>query len=259
MSEESGHVTIDDSIANNNSKKKSKPKQDDLLDINEPSTEPEIKLDDTETINQEAKFNIEDYSGFPMEQWIKYQGTINDNKQRRRVAISNLEEFKCRYNKSGDDDLPEWDILKLKYHPITVKAWQKRQSDTAEIEDKQREIGALDLELSEIQNSIRIRALSANKPDPKSSTSQTLEELQKTVTTIQNLEKNMKHTFQELKNKADRYAFKIYFHQDDSLFDKIRADDLDDIIGACDWKQTQGPANLSPSKNLPMPAQPGVK
>jgi hypothetical protein len=251
----------------NSSNKKEKPapaKQDDLLNINEPSAstepiKPEQPNDDIFQQEGENKFDINNFQGFPMEQWVKYQGSINDTKQRRRVAISGLEKFKCRYNRSNDDDLPEWDILELQYHPITVKAWQKRQSDTAEIEDKQRAIGAVDLQLSEIQNSVRIRTLNANKPRVQTNTNQTLEDLQKSVTSIQNMEKSLKKSFQERKNEADRYAFKIYFHQPADMFDKIRADDLDDIIGACDWKQTQGPANLLPSKNLPMPVQPGVK
>jgi hypothetical protein len=242
---------------------KSKTKQDDLLHLNEPSAEP-TKLEqpaEDDILKQEGenKFDINNFQGFPMEQWVKYQGSINDTKQRRRVAISSLEKFKCRYNKSNDDDLPEWDILELQYHPITVKAWQKRQSDTAEIEDKQREIGAIDLQLSEIQNSVRIRTLNANKPGTQTNTDKTLEDLQKSVISIQSMEKSLKKSFQEKKNEADRYAFKIYFHQPADMFDKIRADDLDDIIGACDWKQTQGPANLLPSKNLPTQVQPGVK
>ena len=238
--------------------KKEKPK-DDLLNLNEPSEQSGPNNEGLLEQEGETKFDINSFQGFQMEQWVKYQGSINDTKQRRRVAISNLEKYRCRYNKSNDDDIPQWEILELQYHPVTVKAWQKRQSDTAEIEDKQREIGAIDLQLSEIQNSIRIRTLSANKPGTQTNTDQTLEDLQKTVVYIQNMEKNLKKSFQEKKNAADRYAFKIYFHQPAEMFDKIRADDLDDIIGACDWKQTQGPANLLPSKNLPMQAQPGVK
>lgn len=257
-----------DETNSNNSNSKRKDKSDDLLNLNPTTTdstqtttleqqqqtdlEPEINL-------QDKPFNINDFQGFPMEQWVKYQGSINDARQRRRVAISNLEKYKCRYNKSDDNDLPEWDVLELQYHPITVQAWQKRQSDTAEIEDRQREIGAIDLQLAEIQNSIRIRTLESGRSELKSNTTQTLEELQKTVVYIQNLEKNMKKNFQAKKIESDRYAFKIYFHADRTTYDKIRADDLEDIIGACDWKQSQGPANLLHSKNSPTQAQPGVR
>jgi hypothetical protein len=234
---------------------------DDLLQLNE-SIETEHANND-EIIKQveEQKFDINNFSGFPIEQWVKYQGTINDTKQRRRVAIAGLDKYKLRYNASDDDDIPEWQVQELQYYPITVRAWQKRQSDMADVEDKNREIGALDLQLSEIQNSIRIRTLNMGKPEnntPKTLNTQSLEELQKNVTYLQNLGKNMKQEFQKLKNDADRYAFKIYFHKED-IFDKVRSDDLEDILGACDWKQLQGPANLLPSKNLPMPNQPGVK
>lgn len=246
----------------NDKQPKRKSQIDDLLNLNESDTSSSSQATD-ELLHQveEHKFDINDYSGFPIEQWVKYQGTINDTKQRRRVSIAGLDKYKLRYNSSQDDDIPEWQVQELQYYPITVKAWQKRQSDLADVEDKNREIGALDLQLSEIQNSIRIRTLNMGKPEnntPRSLNTQSLEELQKNVTYLQNLGKNMKQEFQKLKNNADRYAFKIYFHRED-IFDKVRADDLEDILGACDWKQLQGPSNLLPSKNLPMPSQPGVK
>lgn len=245
--------------------KPNKKKQvDDILELNE-SNHTNTNTESTPDLLQpleEKEFDINEYSGFPIEQWVKYQGSINDTKQRRRVAIAGLDRYKLRYNASDDDDLPEWRVQELQYYPVTVKAWQKRQSDLADVEDKNREIGALDLQLSEIQNSIRVRTLNMGKPENnnvnKPLNSQSLEELQKNVTYLQNLGKNLKQSFQRLKNDADRYAFKIYFHQTD-LFDKVRADDLDDILGACDWKQMQGPSNLLPSKNLPMQNQPGVK
>lgn len=249
----------------NPSNKKEKPitttkQEDDLLNLNE-SKEDSTITDDILKQVEDHKFDINDYSGFPIEQWVKYQGTINDTKQRRRVAIAGLDKYKMRYNASEDDDIPDWKVIELQYYPVTVKAWQKRQSDLADVEDKNREIGALDLQLSEIQNSIRVRALNSGKKDnsvgSKPMNSQSLEELQKNVTYLQTLGKDMKQTFQKLKNSADRYAFKIYFHKED-LFDKVRADDLEDILGACDWKQIQGPSNLLPSKNLPMQSQPGV-
>jgi len=239
---------------------------DDLLNINETYNQSTVDIHKDELVQEgeDKQFDINDYSGFPIEQWVKYQGTINDTKQRRRVAIAGLDKYKLRYNASDDDDIPEWRVEELQYYPVTVKAWQKRQSDLADVEDKNREIGALDLQLSEIQNSIRIRTLNMGKPESrtaiasKSINEQSLEDLQKNVTYLQNLGKNMKQSFQQLKNDADRYAFKIYFHRED-IFDKVRADDLEDILGACDWKQMQGPSNLLPSKNLPMPSQPGVK
>jgi len=234
-------------------------KVDDLLNLNETDS---LVKDELVQEGEDKQFDINDYSGFPIEQWVKYQGTINDTKQRRRVSIAGLDKYKLRFNASNDDDIPEWQVQELQYYPITVRAWQKRQSDLADVEDKNREIGALDLQLSEIQNSIRIRTLNMGKPEDKlankSLNTQSLEELQKNVTYLQNLGKNMKQDFQMLKNNADRYAFKIYFHRED-IFDKVRADDLEDILGACDWKQMQGPSNLLPSKNLPMPSQPGVK
>ena len=246
--------------------KQKKKSVDDILNLNEPSDTntitDNIQTDELVQQGEDRQFDINDYSGFPIEQWVKYQGTINDTKQRRRVSIAGLDKYKLRFNASNDDDIPEWQVQELQYYPITVKAWQKRQSDLADVEDKNREIGALDLQLSEIQNSIRIRTLNMGKPEnniaSKPLNTQSLEELQKNVTYLQNLGKNMKQEFQKLKNEADRYAFKIYFHRDD-LFDKTRADDLEDILGACDWKQLQGPSNLLPSKNLPMPNQPGVK
>ena len=237
----------------------SKPKsnKDDLLNLNEPS---EVPVSNDGKIQQEPDFNISDYHGFPMEEWVKYQGTINDNKQRRRVAIAGLDHYKVRYNKSHDDDLPEWSVLDLEYFPITVSAWQKRQADLAAIEDKNREIGALDLQLSEIQNSIRIRTLRANKEDSAIDLSkQSLEDLQKNIVALQGLSNNMRQLAQEAKNKADRYAFKIYFHKDDKVFNGVRSDDVEDVLGSCDWKQTQGAANLLPSKNSPIRGSPGVR
>ena len=242
--------------SDDNPNNKPKPAKDDLLSINEPS---EVPVSNDGKIQQEPDFNISDYHGFPMEEWVKYQGTINDNKQRRRVAIAGLDHYKVRYNKSHDDDLPEWNVLDLEYFPITVSAWQKRQADLAAIEDKNREIGALDLQLSEIQNSIRIRTLRANKEDAAVDLSkQSLEDLQKNIVSLQSLSNNMRQKAQDIKNKADRYAFKIYFHKDDKTFNGIRSDDLEDILGACDWKQTQGAANLLPSKNSPTRGSPGV-
>lgn len=236
--------------------------EDDLLNLNETDaaeTKPIADNGKTEPSQEEVRFNISDYQGFPIEQWVRYQGTLNDNRQRRRVAMAGNDKFKLRFNASGDDDIPEWKIMELQYYPLTVKAWQKRQSELADIEDKNREIGALDLQLSEIQNAIRIRALNAQKADESFNNKKTLEEIQKNELSLQSLNKNMKRDFQSLKNTADRYAFKIYFHKDPELFDKLRADDLEDIIGACDWRQMQGPSNLQPSKNLPTLVQPGVK
>lgn len=239
-----------------------KPKEhqetkDDLLSLNEPS---EVPVSHEGEIQKEPDFNISDYHGFPMEEWVKYQGTINDNKQRRRVAIAALEYYSMRYNKSGDDDLPEWDIINLKYEAITTNAWNKRQNDLAQIEDKNREIGALDLQLSEIQNSIRIRTLRANKAEAASDLSkQSLEDLQKNILSLQSLSNNMRQKAQQAKNEADRYAFKIYFHKDNKMFNSIRSDDLEDVLGACDWKQTQGAANLSASKNSPIKGSPGIR
>jgi hypothetical protein len=231
--------------------------KDDLLNLNEPS---DVPISNDGKIQEEPDFNISDYHGFPMEEWVKYQGTINDNKQRRRVAIAGLEHYKIRYNRSNDDDLPEWSVLDLEYFPITVSAWQRRQTDLARIEDKNREIGALDLQLSEIQNSIRIRTLRANKAETASDLSkQSLEDLQKNIVALQALSNDMRQSLQNAKNTADRYAFKIYFHKDEQTFDGIRSDDLEDILGACDWKQTQGAANLLPSKNSPIKGSPGVR
>ena len=243
-------------------KKKQNNDSDDLINLNETTTESDktTQLEDPQQLElKDKEFNIDEYSGFPMDKWVRYQGTINDNRQKRRVSIAGLNKFTMRYNKSDDDDLPEWDTMTLEYHPITVKAWQKRQADNALVEDKQREIGTIELQLSEMQSSIRERALNASKglSYSKSLSSQSLEDLQKNISTLQNLQKNLKQAFQETKNAAERYAFKIYFHNQD-VFNKVRADDLDDIIGACDWKQVNGPANLKPSKNSPTSSQPGV-
>ena len=43
------------------------------------------------------------------------------------------------------------------------------------------------------------------------------------------------------------------------MFNSIRSDDLEDVLGACDWKQTQGAANLSASKNSPIKGSPGIR
>jgi len=88
---------------------------------------------------------------------------------------------------------------------------------------------------------------------------QSLEDLQKNIVALQALSNDMRQSLQSAKNKADRYAFKIYFHKDDKTFDGVRSDDLEDILGACDWKQTQGAANLSASKNSPIKGSPGVR
>lgn len=237
--------------------------EDDLLLLNEEATnEPQSdkpSVNEIPTDLKDTDFDIKEYQGFPMDDWIRYQGSINDNKQKRRVSIANLEKFTMRFNKSGDDDMPEWDVITLQYYPITVKAWQKRQSDIALVEDKQREVGAIELQLSEMQSSMRERYMMRTGGNSRSSdiSKLNLEDLQKNVNILTNLQKNMKQEFQRVKNEADRYAFKIYFHKPEE-FDKIRADDLDDVIGACDWKQVNGPANLKPSKSSPTQKAPGV-
>lgn len=267
LEDSSSTPTTSTNTNTNDKKKKEAASQpgDDLVLLNESETltVDTVPQEDADTPKQDYEFNIKDFPGFPMDDWIRYQGSINDNRQKRRVSIASHDKFTMRYNRSGDDDIPEWDILTLQYYPITVKAWQKRQSDVALLEDKQRELGALDLQLSEIQSSIRERIMS-NKTISSSkhynnnnNINLNLEDLQKNVNLLSNLQKNMKQELQTIKNDADRYAFKIYFHRPDE-FEKIRADDLDDIIGACDWKQVNGPANLRPSKSSATGNQPGI-
>jgi hypothetical protein len=232
--------------------------KDDLMDLNA----------DAETINEdgsliqenEEEFKPGDYGGFPMEEWNRYFGAINDKKQTRQAKLANFTKYKVRYNVAPDTmPYPDFKLLELTYYPITKKVWEQRRKDLAEVTDLERQINAQALKLAESQESLRLRIFNRNKPrgmitnrdDP---TKAALEEIQTNMKFYADVQSDISKKLAEKKQETDAKAFQMYFHKDKNTYEQTMNEDLDDILAACDFKQIHGSANLRLSKALSTPS-----
>jgi hypothetical protein len=239
-------------MSTDNAQQQEQKHDDDLMSLNE----------GTETINDdggliqegEEKFDPGEYGGFPIEQWQRYFGAINDKKQSRAATLSTYTKYKVYRNVAPETvPYPDFKIMELTYHAITKKVWEKRRSDLAEIEDLERELQVQQTKLAETQESLRLRIFNRNKPrgmitnreDPNKAM---LEEIQTNMKFFQEFEMGISKRLSEKRQASDSAAFSMYFHHDQSIYDQIRNEDIDDILRGCDWKQIHGPANLRLSK-----------
>lgn len=232
----------------------------DLVDLN-----PENSQETEEgALKQEGEedFDPNDYGGFPMEAWNKYIGAIQDKKQQRQSSLATLTNYTVRINVSPNAPYPDFKYASLKYSPITKKAWEQRRNELAEVTDLENELNVQNTRIAEMQESLRLRIFSRNKPrgmvtnreDPVRAQ---LEEIQNNMKFYQDVSVNINSRLSEKRQVTDFNAFKAYFHKEKDVYDQIMNEDLDDVLRACDWKQIHGSANLRLSKpsSSPNPSQ----
>jgi len=241
-------------------KKQSQQEQSQELDLVELNPEDE-QLTDSGSLKQpdEEEFNPDEYAGFPLEAWQRYFGAINDKRQSRSATLAKLSSYTVRINVAKPDDpYPEFKYSKLTYSAITKSVWERRRRELAEIEDLEREQQTQVTRLAEMQESLRLRIFSRNKPrgmitNREDPTKAQLEEIQNNMKFYQDLSVDISKRLAEKKQSSDLAAFQMYFHKDQAVYDQIMNEDLDDILRACDWKQIHGSANLRLSKPLSTP------
>jgi hypothetical protein len=231
----------------------------DLVDLNPEEQEEQQskdKVTDSGALVQpeEEEFDPNEYGGFPMEAWNKYLGAINDKRQARTASLAKLTAYTVRMDMSKPDAVyPDFKYVKLSYSPITKSAWERRRRELAEIEDMEREQQMSATRLAEMQESLRLRIFARGKPrgmitnreDPSKAQ---LEEIQNNMKFYQDISTDISRRVAEKKQISDLNAFQIYFHKTKDDYDRVMNEDVDDILRACDWKQTYGSANLRLSK-----------
>lgn len=228
------------------------PQQElDLVDMN-PEQE---QTTEGGSLKQEGEedFDPNEYGGFPMEAWNRYLGAINDKRQQRSAALAKISVYTVRMNVSRNVLNPDFKHVSLKYSPITKSAWEQRRRELAEVEDLEREMNMQNTRIAEMQESLRLRIFSRNKPrgmvtDREDPINAQLEEIQNNMKFYQEISLNVSTRLAEKRQITDLNAFKAYFHKDKDTYDQIMNEDLDDILRACDWKQIYGSANLRLSK-----------
>lgn len=203
---------------------------------------------------EEESFDPNEYGGFPMDAWNRYFGAINDKRQSRSASLAKLSSYTVRINTaSPTQPYPDFKYAKLSYSPITKSVWEKRRTELGEIEDLERQQQVQQTRLAEMQESLRLRIFSRNKPramitnrnDP---TTAQLEEIQGNMKVYQDISLDISKRLAEKRQSSDLAAFIMYFHKDKETYNQIMNEDLDDILRACDWKQIYGSANLRLSK-----------
>jgi hypothetical protein len=245
--------------------KKKQPDQElDLIDLNPEDT----ALTDEGSLKQEGEedFDPEDYGGFPIEAWQKYIGAINDKRQARRASLAKISSYTVRMDQSTvGSPYPDFKYVSLKYSPITKSAWELRRKEIAEIEDMEREVNMQNTRIAEMQESLRLRIFSRNKPrgmvtNRDDATQAQLEEIQNNMRFYQQISLDISSRLAEKRQASDLKAFRVYFHKDEDVYKRLMNEDVDDILGACDWKQIYGSANLRLSKPSSLPApSPGTQ
>jgi hypothetical protein len=246
------------STSTDNAQQQQQQEKDELLDLNADS---ETINDDGSLVQEnEEKFDPGDYGGFPIEQWQRYFGAVNDKRQSRAASLANFRSFKVRFNSAGPGaQYPEFKVLELTYYPITKKAWETRRRDLAEIEDLEREAQVQATRLAETQESLRLRIFNRNKPrgmvtDRNNPEKAVLEEIQNNMKFFEQLEIGLSKRLAEKRQSSDSEAFSMYFHRDKGTYEQVLNEDIDDILRACDWKQIHGSGNLRLSKALSTPS-----
>lgn len=194
-----------------------------------------------------------------MEAWQRYFGAINDKRQSRSASLAKLNSYTVRINVAKEDNpYPEFKYNKLDYSPITKRVWEQRRKELAEIEDMEREQQSQVTRLAEMQESLRLRIFSRNKPrgmitNREDPTKAQLEEIQSNMKFYQDISTDLSKRLAEKRQSSDLAAFQMYFHKGKEVYDQIMNEDLDDILRACDWKQIHGSANLRLSKQSSSP------
>lgn len=234
----------------------------DLVDLNPEDKDESLQQQQQQTTDEgalkqkgEEDFDPNEYGGFPMEAWNRYLGAINDKKQSRAAALAKLNSYTVRINTSTNAMHPEFKYVTMKYSPITKKAWEGRRKELAEVEDLERELNMQNTRIAEMQEALRLRIFSRNKPrgmitNREDPTAAQLEEIQNNMKFYQEVSMNISTRLAEKRQQTDQTAFEIYFHKGKDIYDQIMNEDVDDILRACDWKQIHGAANLRLSKPL---------
>jgi len=243
-------------------KKKQESKQElDLVELN-PEDE---QLTESGALKQpeEEEFDPDEYGGFPLEAWQRYFGAINDKRQSRSASLAKLTSYTVRINVAKEDNpFPDFKYTKLDYSPITKKVWEQRRNELASIEDMEREQQSQATRLAEMQESLRLRIFSRNKPrgmitNREDPTKAQLDEIQSNMKFYQDISTDLSRRLAEKRQSSDLAAFTMYFHKPKEVYEQVMNEDLDDILRACDWKQIHGSANLRLSKpsSSPGPSQ----
>lgn len=249
-------IAFEDKSTTKKANKKEPPQQElDLIELN-PEDE---QLTESGALKQpeEEEFNPDEYGGFPLEAWQRYFGAINDKRQSRSASLAKLTSYTVRINVAKDDaPYPDFKYSKLDYSAITKKVWEQRRNELAAIEDMEREQQMQATRLAEMQESLRLRIFSRNKPrgmitNREDPTKAQLEEIQSNMKFYQDISIDLSRRLAEKRQSSDLAAFQMYFHKGKEVYDQIMNEDLDDILRACDWKQMYGSANLQLSKPLP--------
>lgn len=240
--------------------KKQQEIQQQELDLVELNPEDE-QLTESGALKQpeEEEFNPDEYGGFPLEAWQRYFGAINDKRQSRSASLAKLTSYTVRINiAKADNPYPEFKYSKIDYSAITKKVWEQRRMELAEVEDLEREAQMQVTRLAEMQESLRLRIFSRNKPrgmvtnreDPSKAQ---LDEIQNNMKFYQDISIDISKRVAEKKQSSDLAAFQMYFHKSKEVYDQVMNEDLDDLLRACDWKQIYGSANLRLSKQSSSP------
>lgn len=253
--------------------------EDDILEINkdqpkdQQQPQPEIDLENVlaNQSDKAKKFDLSQFHGMDMERLNAYFGSVGDSNNQIQIALSQLDKFIIPYNKSGDFIYADWTRFELKYHSVTMGAHNKRQELNAGVEDLGRQIQTVALKIQTLQQEVKDRQmrmmrgggdkadLALSRTDKTTLDNIRVEELQKTVKTLDEIPNSMNKDMQQMREDANWLGMQMYFHiKERDVFINVRADHLDNILKACDLKQLGLPKSVETSKNSPMQVRQGV-
>lgn len=185
---------------------------------------------------------------------VRYFSDNGSNKAQVHVWLSHLDNFKVPYNISGDWKIGKFQLMDLRYHPITTKANDQRQLLLAEVDDLTRQQQVHSIKLREMDQAIQQRAADRfissqamhETKSYKSLDHMTVQEIQSEIDSLQAIDLNISKKIQEKRIEADVLGFQIYFHMTDrEVYDNCRNDQLTDILKGCDQKQLKSIATNS--------------
>jgi hypothetical protein len=253
-----------------------KQEEDDILELNKDQPTKDAQDIDLENVlanqNDKAKkFDISQFHGMDMERLNAYFGSVGDANNQIQIALSQLDKFVIPYNKSGDTIFADWTRYELKYHSVTMGAHNRRQELNAAVEDLGRQIQTVALKIQTMQQEVRDRQmrmmrgdntkadLALSRENKTTLDNIRVEELQRTVKTLDEIPNNLNTDMARMKQDANWLGMQMYFHiKDREVFDNVRADHLDNILKACDLKQLGLPKSQELSKSSPMQVRQGV-
>lgn len=231
--------------------------------------EPEPDLDnvlanqDQEQLKRYDPTKYEGYDGL-----VRYYSDNGSNKAQIHVWLSHLDNYKVPYNISGDWKFAKFQLMDVKYNPVTTKAYDERQLLLAEIDDLTRQQQVQNLKLQEFQLALQRRAADRFRSSEamhetksyKKLEQMTVQEIQGEIDDIQQIDINISKKIQEKRIDANVLGFQIYFHiEDRETYNNCRNDQLDDILKGCDQKQVKSFApNSKNSSNSLTQARQGV-